>query len=95
MELLPSRRVTGFSCPHQGSGEAEDGEEGTSRGEGGVFADSGLLPHLHIGSSDVIREGLRDDGLPLLTQSDVAPEGSVQNGVNTSCQVLKGLTGNM
>lgn len=44
-----------FSCdPHQGGGEAKDGEQGTGRGEGGVFAHSGLLPHLHVSGCDVI-----------------------------------------
>ena len=63
-------------CSHQGSGQAEDGEEGTGRGEGGVFANSGLLPHLYVSSSDVISQCLWYHGLPLLTQSNVTPEGT-------------------
>lgn len=63
---------------HQSSGQTEDGEEGAGRGEGGVFADSGFFPHLYISSSDVISQGLRHDRLPLLTQSDVSPEGTGQ-----------------
>lgn len=61
---------------HQGSGQTEDGEEGAGRGEGGVFADSGFFPHLYISSGDVISQGLWHNRLPLLTQSDVTPEGT-------------------
>lgn len=63
-----------MSCnSHQGCGETEDGEEGTSRGEGGVLADSCLFPHLHVSGSDVISQRLWDHRLLFLTHSDVTP----------------------
>lgn len=70
-------------CSHQGSGQTEDGEEGTGGGEGGVFADSGLFPHLYVCSSDVISQCLWYHGLPLLTQSNVTPEGTFKIVVKT------------
>lgn len=63
---------------HQGSGEAEDGQECTGRGEGTVLADTRLLPHLHVGCRDVISQRLRYDGLSPLTQGDVTSGGSIQ-----------------
>lgn len=60
---------------HQGSGEAKDGEQSTGGGEGGVFAHSGLFPHLHVGSCDVISQLLWDHRLSLLTQSNVTSAG--------------------
>lgn len=62
---------------HQRGGQTQDGEERTGRREGGVFADSGLFPHLHVGSSDVISQRLGHHGLPLLTHSDVTSEGEL------------------
>lgn len=61
---------------HQGSGQTQDGEEGTGRSESGVFADSGFFPHLDVSSSDVIRQRLRHHRLPVLTLGDVTPEGT-------------------
>lgn len=96
VKVSSHQQQTEWRCSsHQGSGEAEDGEQGTGGGESGVFTDSGLFPHLHISSCDVISQWLWDNGLPLLTQSNVTPEGilfqrhnintrTVYSGVNTA-----------
>ncbi len=61
-------------CSHQGSGDAQDGQQGPGRGEGGVFTDSRLFPHLYIRSGDVIRQRVRNHRLLLLTLTDVTPD---------------------
>lgn len=73
---------------HQGCGQTEDGEEGTSGGEGGVLADSCLFPHLYISSGDVISQRLWDHGLLLLTHSNVTPRGNyiaLQSSTYSTC----------
>lgn len=60
---------------YQGRWKAEDGQEGTGRSEGCVFADSGLFPHLNISCGDVIGQWFWDHRLLLFTQGNVAPAG--------------------
>jgi len=72
---FPATQTSPRCISHQRSGQTEDGQEGTCGGEGGVFADSGLFPHLYVSSSDVIAQRLGHHRLPLLTHSDVASGG--------------------
>ena len=58
---------------YQGSGQTQDGEEGTSRRKGHVFVVAGLFTHFHIGPCDVVREYRRDHWVLLLTQGNVPP----------------------
>lgn len=61
---------------HQSRGQPQDGQEGPGRGEGGVFAHSRFLPHLHVGGGQVVGQRLWHHGLPLFAQCDVAPAGT-------------------
>lgn len=60
---------------YQSGGETQDGEECSGGGEGGVLADTRLLPHLHVGCCDVVGQGLWNHRLLVLTLGDVAPAG--------------------
>lgn len=72
-------KALGIPCgSHQSGGQAQDGEQGTGGGEGGVFADPRFLPHLHVCGGDVVGQRLGHHGLPLLAQGDVTPEGTRQ-----------------
>lgn len=56
---------------HQGGRESQYREQRSGRGEGHVLAVSRFLPHLDVGSGDVVIEGLGNHGHLRLAQRNV------------------------